>query len=116
MPNPWMMLKATVPYRVYWVIFFASLLAFLGETLQVRNHHGQQLQDNGGADVRHDAQREHGQPFKGASGEHVENIQQRSLGPIKKGRQRDGIDPWRGYVYTHAVYRQQREGVQHPIF
>ena len=48
-----------------------SRLPFLGKPLQVGNHHGQQLQNDGGANIRHNAQGKNGKPFQGTARKHV---------------------------------------------
>ena len=50
----------------------------------MRNHDGQQLQNDRSADVRHNAEGEHRQPFQGPSREHVEQTQQPFFGTRKK--------------------------------
>ena len=47
-------------------------LAFLAQLLEPRDHHGQQLHDDAGGDVGHDADREHRQLQQRATGEQVD--------------------------------------------
>ena len=47
-------------------------LAFLGQRLELRDHHRQQLEDDLRGDVGHDAQGEHRHTFEGAAREEVE--------------------------------------------
>ena len=84
---------------------FSPLLAFLGKLLQMRNDHRQKLNDDRGADVRHDPQCKDGQSFERATREHVEKPQQRPLCAGKKRRQSNRVDPRRRDMHTDAIDR-----------
>ena len=55
---------------------FTSLFAFLRQLLQSRNRHSQQLNDDGGVDVRRNAQREQRAAGKRTAGQHVDVAEQ----------------------------------------
>ena len=50
----------------------ATLLALFVELPQPRHHHGEQLHDNRGRNIRHDAEHKDRQLLEGAPREHVE--------------------------------------------
>jgi len=95
--------------------FAAPEFALFLQLLEVGEHHGHQLQDNGCRDIRHDAQRENCQAAEVAAAEQVKNTQDRALPLLKEALQHTRIDARRGNVRTDAVDREQRQGEQHPI-
>src|SRR5207245_11653844 len=58
----------------------AAKLAFFLQALEVRKHHGHQLQDDRGGDIRHDAERENRKTAEVAAAEEVENAEHRGCG------------------------------------
>jgi hypothetical protein len=82
------------------------------EAAEGGHHGGHQLEDDGGADVGHDAQREHGTLNEGAAGEHVVEAHERTTGAaslvLKEGGERRGVKTREGNVRTNA--RNKEEG------
>jgi hypothetical protein len=92
----------------------ASELAFLGELLQVGPDHGEELQDDGRGDVRHDPEGEDGDPREVAAREHVhepEPVRAVLLEEVDEGL---GVDARRGDVVAEAVHGQEAEGEAAP--
>ena len=58
----------------------ASGLPFLGKTLQVGDYNRQELKDNGGTNVGHNAQGENGQTLKSSAGKHIDESKESSFG------------------------------------
>ena len=75
------------------------------------NHDREELEDDRGTDVGHDAQGEDGQPLESPSGEHVDEAEERSLGLGEKSGQGRGIDPRRGDMNADAVDGQEQKGL-----
>src|SRR5262249_32982331 len=88
-------------------------LAFLGQPLQRRNDHGEELQDDGGRDVRHDAQREHGEPPQIAAREEVHHAEQRALHLVEELREGGAVDAGGGHVRPQPVGGEQTQGHEH---
>ena len=57
---------------MYCVSFGLAGLALFAQLLEARDHHAQQLHDDAGGDVGHDADREHRQLQQRAAGEQVD--------------------------------------------
>src|ERR1700730_9233306 len=72
--------------------FAAPELAFFLQALEVREHHGHQLQDDRGGDVRHDAERENRHAPEVAAAEEIENAQHRAGRLVEQLIQHGGID------------------------
>ena len=71
-------------------------LAFLLQGLQARDHHGQQLQDDAGGDVGHDAEREDRQLQQRAAGEQVDQaVDAGVVGPVDALLDLDVVDAGR---------------------
>src|SRR6266404_4631401 len=95
--------------------FTAAEFAFFLQLLEIREHHGHQLQDDGRGDIRHDAERENGQTAQVAAAEHIEDAQDRTLPLLEKGFQHTGIDARRRDMRSDAIHREQRQGKQYPV-
>ena len=80
------------------------------QALEVREHHGHQLQDDRGGDVRHDAQRENGEAAEIAAAEQIEDAENRAGGLAEELLEHRSVDARRGDVRANAVHRQQRQG------
>src|SRR6185369_15761449 len=89
----------------------APEFAFLLQSCQRLINHGEQLQNDGGSDVGHDAQREDRQPAKVAAAEQIHETEHGAALLLKQLLQHLGIDSGRGQVTADAVHRQhpQRE-------
>ena len=61
-------------------------LAFLGQPLERRDHHREELEDDRRRDVRHDPQREHGEAPQVAAGEEVDHAEQGALHLVEELR------------------------------
>ncbi len=92
----------------------AEFALFL-QALQVRPHHGHQLQDDGRRNVRHDAQRKNRQPAEVAAAEQVNDAQDRALILLEELRQHVGVDARRGQEGAQAIHRQHRQREQQPL-
>src|SRR5713101_2962755 len=95
--------------------FASPELAFFLEALEVREHHGHQLQDDRGGDVRHDAERENRHAAEVAAAEEIEDAQHRAGRLVKQLIQHGGIDAGDRNVRTNAVDRQQRQREQNAV-
>src|ERR1700739_3305184 len=82
----------------------AAEFAFFLQTFKVRKHHGHQLQDDGGRDVRHDAKGKNRQPAEIAAAEKIEDTEGGSLCLRKNLVEHRAIDSRRGNVRTNAVH------------
>ena len=67
-------------------------LAFLLQLLEGRHHVGHQLHDDRRGDVRHDAQREHGEARQRPAREHVEQAQDAALLALEQLRELVRVD------------------------
>src|SRR6266568_371081 len=83
--------------------FLTSEFAFLLQTGQRFINHGQQLQDNGGGDVGHDAQSENRQTAQVAAAEEIDEAKQTAAGIGKQACQGCGINARRRHVAADAV-------------
>src|SRR6185369_5327365 len=90
-------------------------LPFLRELLEVGPDHGQELQDDRGGDVGHDAQGEHRDLPQAAPGEGVHEAQERRLGALHDLDQHLGVDARRRDLAADPVDREQTEGEEHPL-
>src|SRR5262249_35483255 len=84
----------------------------LAQLLEVGHDRAQELQDDRGRDVRHDAQREHRGARECAAHEQVVEAEQ----PVRLGpecpRQRRGVHARRGHVLAQPVDHEQRQREQ----
>ena len=90
-------------------------LAFLLQLGQRLIDHGQELQNNGGSNVRHDAQGEDGQAADIAAVEHIQEAKEAAAILLEDALQRGGIDARRRNVAAQAVYRQNGKREQHAL-
>ena len=93
------------------VDLFLAGSAFLFQRLQLRKHGRHQLNDDGGRDVGHDAEREDRHALHRAAGKDVEHVQHTALLLIQNAGQRARIDA--GHrdegAQTDHDHRAQRE-------
>jgi hypothetical protein len=83
------------------------------ELLQRRDDHLQQLQDDRGGDIGHDAQREDGDPAQAAAAEEVEQAQDAVAAQVLLDRvDRAGADARRRDVGAEAIEGEQPSGEQ----
>ncbi len=92
--------------------FLAALLAFLGQLLDRLKDHCQQLQDNRGTDIGHDAQCKNGHLLQGAAGKSTDQANQSPFSPFKKLGQHLGINPGCRYVTPNPIDRKHAQGKQ----
>ena len=78
-------------------------------TLKSRQDVGQQLHDDGGRDVGHDAQREHRKARQSTSGEHVEQAQNAALLAIEGLLQLGRVDAGHRYVRAYSVNHERKQ-------
>ena len=84
----------------------AAQFAFLLEFFERRDHHLQQLQNDGRGDVGHDAQGKDGEPAEHAAAEQIDEAEQRAGILLEELRQAVGIDPRRRDVPAEPVHGQ----------
>src|SRR4029077_6198088 len=89
--------------------------AFLLQFLEVWEHHGHQLQDDRGGDVRHDAERKNRESAEIAPAEQVKDGQERAAAALENGFQNAPVDARRRNVRTDAIHSQQSQREQHPV-
>ena len=87
----------------------AAELALLRELLEVGPHHRQQLQDDRRRDVRHDAEREDGDPLEASARERVHEAEEGALHGRHELDQRLRIHPRRRNVTADPIDREQPE-------
>ena len=92
------------------VELLAPRLAFLLQRLQRRDGRGHQLDDDAGADVGHDVQREHRHAPQRAAGEHVEHAQDAAAVLLQHLGHHRGIDAGDRDVGADAIDDQRAEG------
>src|SRR5205085_7981545 len=80
---------------------------FLGKLFQVRPDDGQQLQDDRGRNIRHDAQCEDRQPPEISTGKQIEETEKGIRVLREEVRQRVRVDTGRRNVSANAIHRQQ---------
>ena len=90
----------------------AALIAFLLELLQRRDHDRQQLENDRGADVGHDAQREDRELLERAAREQIEEAEHRARHLVEEALDHLGIDPRRGDVRTEPIHGEHPEREQ----
>src|SRR6185437_9139926 len=93
----------------------AAEVALFFQALQIRPHDHHQLQDDGGSDVRHDAQRENRQPAKVAAAEEVNDSENRIAVLLKQLQEQHAIDSRRGDERAQAVNRQNHQREETPV-
>ncbi len=93
-------------------------ITLLLEAAEGRHNSGHQLEDDGGADVRHDAQRTDGALEERAAGEHVVESHEAAAAAgglrLEEAEQRLRIDARQGDVRAHARDEEQAERVEDP--
>ena len=91
-------------------------LAFLLQLLELRDHHGEQLHDNRGRNVRHDADGEDGKLKQRATGEQSDDGEHRRLVALgdflQAGVNQPVIHARSGDLAADAVQKHQRKGDQ----
>jgi hypothetical protein len=90
-------------------------LPFLGDPLERRPDHRQQLQDDRRADVRHDAEREDRHPRQLAAGEHVVEAEHRVGHLVGQDGERLCVHARRRDVVADAEHPEQRQREQHAV-
>ncbi len=93
----------------------AAQFAFLLDARQRLIDHGEQLKDDGGGDVGHDAQREDGHAAQVAAAEQVHQAQGRAALRVEQQFQLVGIDAGRGNPRAQPVDGQNAQGEEHPL-
>ena len=93
----------------------AAQLAFLLDTRQRLIHHGQQLEDNRGRDIRHDAQREHRHTAQVSPAKQVHQAQRRSALLVEELFEQMTIHARGGDVRAQAVDGQNAECKENPL-
>src|SRR5580698_261877 len=93
----------------------SSQLAFFLQALEVRKNHLHQLQDDGGSDVRHDAQGENRKLAETAAAEKIEDAQNRTLRLLEHFREHGRVDAGRRNVRADAVHGEQRQRKQYAV-
>jgi hypothetical protein len=96
--------RAMVRYRVYWVSLGLPGRPLFVELLETGNDHPEQLDDDAGRDVRHDAQREDGNLEQRAATEQVNELVQAACGLTVLQALLDilVVHTWRGNESTQA--------------
>jgi hypothetical protein len=89
---------------------FTPLLAFLGQPLHRFEDHGEQLQDDRGADVRHDAEGEDRHPLQGAAGEGADQPQQRPFRTLEELGEDGPVDARQRHMTADPVNREHSQG------
>ncbi len=92
------------------VELLAARLAFLLQRLQRRDRRGHQLDDDAGADVGHDVQREHRHAPQRAAGEHVEHAEDAAAVLLQHLGHHRGVDAGHRDVGADTVDDQRAEG------
>src|SRR5579862_8606626 len=88
----------------------AAQFALFLQALEIREHHGHQLQDDRRSDIRHDTQGEDGHAAEGAAAEQIENAQGGTLRLLKDLIEYGAIDSGSRNVRTDPIDTQQRQG------
>src|SRR6185437_2034564 len=91
----------------------AAEFAFLLQALQIRPHHDEQLQNDRGGDVRHDAEREDREPAEITAAKEIDNAQHRSFVLLEKLLKEVGIDARRGNERAEPIHTQHPQRKQH---
>ena len=90
-------------------------LAFLLDARQRLIDHGEQLEDDRGRDVGHDAQGEDGHAAQVAAAKQVHQAQGRTALLVEEPLQHRGVDARRGNPCAQAVDGQNAEHEEHPL-
>ena len=93
----------------------AALFAFLGQLLEVRHDRLQQLEDDRGADVGHDAQREDRGVAEVAAYKEIVQPKNSASAASKEIGQCRHIDAGRGDVTTNPVHDKQQQRKNNPL-
>ena len=93
----------------------AAGFAFFLELLECGNHISEQLHDDGGRDVGHDAQCKDREAFQRAAREHIEQIQNAALLAAEQCLQLGRINTRNRNVCAHAVNDQREQQKHEPI-
>ena len=92
----------------------APHLAFFLQLGQRFVHHREQLQNNGGGNVGHDAEGENRHPAQVAAAKQVDEAEHTAAVLLEELRQPVTVDAGRGDVSANAVDSQQAQREQHP--
>ncbi len=93
---------------------FPADLPFLLEAVEIGDHHRQELKNDGGTDVGHDAQGKDRKSFQGTSGKHIDKTKEGSLRLGEEGGERIAVNPRGGDVNSDSVGSQKRKAPQNP--
>ena len=96
--------------------FLPARFPFLVEPIQIGNDNGQQLQDDGGTDVRHNAQGKNREVAESPTGKHVKKAQESTLRLAEKCLQCLTVNSRCGHMSTDTIYRQQSKSRQDAAF
>jgi hypothetical protein len=75
----------------------------------LRNNRRHELHDDGGRDVRHDAERENGHTTYSATGEHVEKSEHTLAMLLESLRKSVRIDSWKRNIGAEPIYEQSAQ-------
>ena len=95
--------------------FLSSQFAFLLQLGERLIHHGQQLQNDGRRDIRHDAQGKNRQTAELSAGEQIYESQEGAPVLLKELLQLVGINPGRWDVSAQAIHGQQTKRKQNAL-
>jgi hypothetical protein len=95
--------------------FAPPQLPFFLQLSQWLVNHGEQLEDDGGGDVGHDAQGEDGQAAKVAAAEQIDEAEGAARLLVKELRQQLEVHAGGRYLRAQTIYGQDTEGEQDPL-
>ncbi len=90
-------------------------LALLAQLLEVRDHRTEELQDDRGIDVRHDAEGEDSRLRQRPAREEVIETEQRPGLSLEERRESRAVDPRRRHVAAEAIDDEKRGREQDPL-
>src|SRR5690554_3999782 len=94
--------------------FLAPLLAFLIETLDRRNDHRHQLEDNGCRDIGHNAQGEDAHHLESTAGKHVYQPHQAATRTTDNLRHRGPVNLRDRDEHTEAIQGKNAQSEEYP--
>src|SRR5262249_22865398 len=95
--------------------FAATEFAFFLQLFEVREYDGHQLKDDGGRDVRHDAERENRDTAQVAAAEQVEDPEERAGALLKEHLNDAPVDAGGRNLRTDAIHRQEGQGEENAV-
>ena len=96
--------------------FLTPCLPFFFELFQIGDHHGEQFENNGGANIGHDTKGKDSHLLECATREHIKEAEDGSPHALEIACQGLAINTWSWYKGPYPIYSQKAKGIEEPLF